>query len=425
METSTVRSTEDSHIMPPVPTSDTIEDTVTGTESSTSTGTTTESPLADGMRSLLDDGRTSPEEAPPEVVVYLTQNSTTHHKDEVPESLASLKHAKDKGYGDRSLLPISDPYSDGTTTYDGAFGDAAKDMTWWQDDSELSNGQVKIGDKVLTLGAQSQDPSDTDVAQIREDWRTMLLHVGLAKDRADAVVGALLTDSAGNAKLTESGAGASNELAQLIAVFDRAERGEFEIHSVVLSGHHYSDTNYLFGEDDDHNYDSDVVTGDTLNLKDIEALKGVFPKAFSQVKSVMLNACNTYDLDMQDKDGKDLSTNEWFQDVFPNVESAAYWEGIAPGPDMGAFYAGEFILDTVRKDGGDETAYKDARYKKTSSGSSIRSETGEDGTLSDVSVKRDTKSYVYNDYKGMRDSSGEAFHERDDLMEKLYKKKED
>ncbi|MFT4978845.1 MAG: hypothetical protein ACI8S6_004755, partial [Myxococcota bacterium] len=321
--------------------------------------------------------------------------------------------------GDRSLLPISDPYADGTNTYEYAFGDAAKDMTWWQDDETMGNGQVKIGDKMLTLGSQGGETTDEEVAQIREDWRTLLLHVGLSAELAESVLQAMLTDSSGNAKLMESGAGASNELAQLIAVFARAEKGEFEIHSVVLSGHHYSDTDYLFGEDGDHNYDSDVVTGDTLSLKDIEALKGAFPKAFSQVKSVMLNACNTYALDIDKEDGSDQSTNEWLQGVFPNIDSASYWEGIAPGPDMGAFYAGEFLLDTTKKDGGDKDAFTDARYRSTKSGDNKRSETSSDGTLDEISVDRESSSYVYNDYKGMRDSSGEAFTKREDLMKKL------
>jgi hypothetical protein len=417
MDTTTRRPTEDM----PAPVSGAV-DTSLDTATSTSTNdrsTSSDNSLADGMRSLMDG---SESEAKEQVVIYLSQNSTSHHKDEIPEALASLKHGNSKGYGDRKMIPVSDPYKDGTTTYEGAFGDASKDMTWWQDDKDLSNGQLKIGDQVLSLGAQSNRYTDDDVAQVREDWRTLLLHVGLSSERAEDVLTQLLTDSAGNAKLTESGAGAANELAQLIALFSRAESGEFEIHSVILSGHHYSDTNHLFGEHDSGGYDDDVLTGDTLNLKDLEALKGVFPKAFAQVKSVLLNACNTHDLAMSDGT-KDQSTNDWLQGTFPNIESSSYWEDTAPGPDMGAFYAGEFMLDTLRKDNGDSDAFQDARYKKTSDGTAIRSETDKDGALSEIPVKRELSSYFYNDYKGLRGTNNEAFHKRDDLTERLYKKK--
>ena len=93
-------------------------------------GATTQTPAT-------TDSQAANSEELEKVVVYLTQNSTTHHKDEIPETLAALQKADDSGLGKRSLLPISDPYSDGTQTYQGAFGDAAADMTWWQDSDEL------------------------------------------------------------------------------------------------------------------------------------------------------------------------------------------------------------------------------------------------------------------------------------------------
>ncbi|MFT5686387.1 MAG: hypothetical protein ACI8RZ_007343, partial [Myxococcota bacterium] len=368
-------------------------------------------PLTAGLVSELEG-------APPEVVIYLTQNSVKHHKDEVPESLAALKTADKGGMGAKSLLPISDPYSDGTETYKNAFSQGTEDMKWWQEDDSMGTGQVKIGEDVLTLGAQNQKPTDGDVAKIREDWRTLLIHVGLSKERSASVLEAMLTDSDGKAQLTASGAGASNELAQLIAVFDRAERGEFIISTIVLSGHHYSGDNHIFGEDDSHGYDDDILTGDTLNMKDIESLKGVFPKAFKQVKAVMFSACNTHDIGMSDDGGDLLSTNEWLESTFPSVEKSSYWEDTAPGSDMAAFFSGEFLLDLARESSGkDPKAFEDAYFRSTQSGDNIRSKRSEDGKLTEQSTKKNTDSYEYNDYKGLRDSNHEPFHEREDLME--------
>jgi hypothetical protein len=402
-------TTEPSATVPP----DSIVDPLTTPDTSTTSRatTSTDSSLTAGLVSLM-------EAPPPEVVVYLTQNSVKHHKDEVPESLAALKRADNDGLGAKSLLPISDPYSDGTDTYQNSFGEAAEDMTWWQSDASLGTGQVKVGKDVLTLGAQSEEYTDEDVMKIREDWHTLLIHVGLAKDRADSVLEAMLTDSEGKAKLTASGAGASNELAQLIAVFDRAERGEFTISTLVLSGHHFYGDDFLFGEDDNHDYDADILTGDSLSMKDIDALKGVFPKAFKQVKAVMFSACNSHAMDMADKDGKPLTTNEWLQDTFTDIERASYWEETAPGSDMAAFFSGEFILDQSREESGsDKDAFNDAYFRKTQSGNNIRSERDETGRLAEITTERNTESYEYNDYKGLRDSNHEAYHKREDLME--------
>jgi hypothetical protein len=416
MESTLVRPediTTDTLTSPPT---DTIVDPMTLDAPVSTTSTTDTSSLTAGLVSELEKS------APPEVVVYLTQNSVKHHKDEVPESLAALKTADEGGMGRRSLLPISDTYSDGTQTYDRAFSQGTEDMKWFTEDKTLGSGQVKVGDKVLTLGAQDADYTDDDVAKIREDWRTLLLHVGLSKERTALVLEALLTDSAGKAKLTASGAGAANELAQLIAVFDRAERGEFTISTIVLSGHHYYGTDYLFGETPDHSYDSDILTGDTLSMRDIEALKGVFPKAFKQVKAVMFSACNTHELDMSSEDGKELSTNEWLQSTFPSIEKSSYWEDTAPGSDMAAFFSGEFLLDLAREDSGvDPRAFDDAYFRKTQSGTNIRSQVDESGKLKEQTTKKNTDSYEYNNYKGLRDSNHEAYHKRKDLMEYVVK----
>lgn len=360
-----------------------------------------------------------------QVVVYLTQNNVTHENDEIPETLAALQKADNDGLGKKSLLPISDPFANGHQTYDYAFGaDKAADVTWWHDDNALKSGQARLGDQVLDLGASQFSDGDNAefLTKMQGDWRTMLGHVGLSDDKIDAVVAALLTDSEGQAKLTESGGRASNELIQLISVLNRAENGEFEISSLVLSGHHYSNTDYLFGELPGHQYDTDARVGDTLNMHDIEALKDVFPKAYSQVDSFMFSACNTHKLGMEDDQGNDLSTPEWVSGVFPEATKMAHWEGIAPGSDTAAFWSGEFMLDVAKEDNGDSGAFNDAMWRTTKKGQNHRFEKGEDGKFTDVQTKRNGSSYVYNDYKGLRNSGGEAFTKRADLKKYLHKK---
>ena len=194
-----------------------------------------------------------------QVMIYLTQNSVTHQNDEIPETLAALQKADQMGLGKKSMIPISDPFSDGHKTDQYAFGEStAGSMTWWHDDSSLKSGQVRINGKVLTLGARKEQVQTdggwdgetvmksgaTDT--IRADWGEALKHVGLDSARAKAVVDTLLSASDGTSRLMHSGGGAANELLQLISVLNRAEMGEFEISSFVLSGHHYSGTSYIF-----------------------------------------------------------------------------------------------------------------------------------------------------------------------------------
>jgi len=395
--------------------------TTSGTSTSSSTGAgTSNADMADHVRALTEGTEAEREQ----VVIYLTQNSVTHHNDEIPETLAALQRADQQGMGKTSMIPISDPFKGGHKTGQYAFGEeTAAGMKWWYEDNSLKDGQVKIGDDVLTLGPSTHSPTDSEVASMQADWRVALAHVGLNEEKTQAVIDALLKDSQGNAKTTDSGARATNELLQLISVLNRAEMGEFDISALVLSGHHYKDTDYIFGEIGDHQYDSNQVTGDSLNLNDIEALGAVFPKACAEVKSVMFSACNTHEIDQQDAQGNEMSTQDWVQSVFPNVENMSNWEGIAPGSDYGAFFSGEYMLDVARKDSGDQAAMNDAYFRNTSKGDNMRWQTGADGTLQQTSVAKNTGSYTYNDYKGYRDSNHEAFYQREDLMKYVLKKK--
>lgn len=390
------------------------------------TTTSTSSTSSTSGRSSGGPGGSGNADALEQVVVYLTQNSITHQNDEIPETLAALKKADQDGLGKRSMIPISDPYANGQTTDQYAFGsERASAITWWQDDESLTDGQARIGDQVLDLGAGKYgDGDDVEfLAKMQGDWRTMLTAIGLSESKCDEVVAALLQDADGNAKLTESGGRAVNELIQLIGVLNRAEEGEFEISSLVISGHHYSGSDEIFGELPGHVYDTAARIGDTLSMHDIEALKDVFPTAYSQVDSFMFSACNTHNIGMKDDEGNSLSTPEWVQGVFPEAERMAMWQSIAPGSDLAAFWSGEFMLDTAKEEAGaDGEAFQDAMWRATKKGTNKRLEKGEDGTFQGFDTAKNGSSYVYNDYKGLRDTNGESFHRREDLMKYIYQK---
>ena len=370
-----------------------------------------------------------------QVMIYLTQNSVTHHNDEIPETLAALQKADSMGLGKKSMIPISDPFADGHKTEQYAFGEStAATMTWWHDDATLQAGQVRIGDRVLTLGVNSDHVEEQQfreksilkegvAGRIRDDWHVALQHVGLDAARAKLVTKVLMTSSTGTARAMHSGGGACNELLQLISVLNRAEMGEFEISSFVLSGHHYSNTSFIFGELANHNYDDNVTTGDTLDVRDIELLSKVFPIAFSQVDSMMFSACNTHRLGLTDAEGQERSTGDWVASTFPEASRMSNWKNIAPGSDYAAFFSGEFALDVAKEEAGEGSAFHDWQFTKTKKGEMLRSEKNAEGTFEELPTNRSRSSYPhYNDYKGLRNSNHEAFHKREDLMRYILKK---
>lgn len=371
-----------------------------------------------------------------QVMIYLTQNSVTHHNDEIPETLAALQKADQLGLGKKSMIPISDPFADGHRTDQYAFGEQmASSMVWWFDDPTLEHGQVRMGGRVLTLGVNDSHVveegtwkekgtlKEGTAERVRVDWLTALAHIGVPPSRASAVVHALMTDAEGAAKVMHSGGGAANEMLQLISVLNRAEMGEFEISSFVLSGHHFSNTSYVFGEFPNHEYDDNVTTGDTLDVRDLEVLSSVFPKAFSQVDSMMFSACNTHDLGLEDASGEKRSTQDWVSSTFPEATRMSNWQKIAPGSDYAAFFSGEFALDVAREEAGQTDAFNDWQFTKTKKGEMFRSERGPDGTFTELPTDRSRSSYpYYNDYKGLRNSNHEAFHSREDLMRYILKK---
>jgi hypothetical protein len=390
------------------------------------------------------------EEEKEQVVLYLSLNSTTHHTDELPETMAAAKKAEAAKLGKYSVLPISDPYADGTQTYEHSLGkEGASQITFWHDDPEnMEEGEVQIGDEdPIMLGTEAAT-TPKELAEIQDNWHSTLTSMGMDKEYADKTVSALLKDSKGDPKKLGSGDGAINELLQYTMAMYRAEKGEYEVSSIVLSGHHWSgerddDSPVLennadgtpnlnstsgigkgiWGEKGDHEYDYESddgrsTGGDFFSLEDVASLKDAFPQAYSQVDSVQMAACNTYALDMTDDKGKEQTTPEFLQNTFENIKMASYWEGLAPLAKSGASFNGEFMADHAEMMSGNEEAAKDARYTKRGNADNKRALLDDKGVLKEIETAQDDESYTGKS-KGLR-GKNTAYHKRDDLSSYLY-----
>lgn len=355
------------------------------------------------------------EQNKPEVVLYATLNSTTHHRDELTEALAALDQGEAEGLGKRHLLPISDPYNLGTSkqrdTYAHALGQNNADkLTFWHDDPDLEEGEIRLnGGAPIMLGTENLDLSKPDdlaaLEQVRQGWDAVLAEMGMDDAYRAKTLEALL-GSAKDPRQLGSGDGGTNELLQFVMAMYRAEKGEYHVKSIVLSGHHFNagrDDLYpeggdksgqgIWGEFSNGDYDAwrdDGLSpgGDFFGFTDVEALKHAFPRAYSQVESVQLAACNTHNLGMTDEAGNTLSTEAWLQGTFENIERASYWQGLAPLARTGAWSNGEFLLDDMREGrGGQEDAFNEVVSKRSGSNVLVRSELDPDGKLSRIPDK--------------------------------------
>ncbi|MFT4624766.1 MAG: hypothetical protein ACI8PZ_003426 [Myxococcota bacterium] len=383
------------------------------------------------------DGVTDPQD----VVLYLTLNNVTHNTDEIPETMSALKQAEDEGLGHREVLPISDPYwskdGEGEVTYDegtygGVFGEEAADrVEWWHGDEELAEGQVRVGGEVLTLGTEYVEEGNAESeAMVVDGWKKTVMALGMDETTADALCGALFKQADGSFRMLDSGAGATNELVQFAMAMYKAEQGQMDVRSVVFSGHHW-DGEYspdqaqgIWGEvaGQDHVYDD---TADYFSLVDMARMKDVFPNAYAGVKSVQLAACNTDQLAMVDSEGNAISTNQFLQDTFENIEVSSYWKSLAPLAKDGAETNGEFQLDAMRIDGDrSDAAAKDSRHN---AGGLKRSLPNDEGVLEEIRMKTNSASYTPTadglggggQWDGLRDQN-KAYSDRDDLSEFLF-----
>lgn len=370
---------------------------------STSSGTETSAPIST-PKTAQSNAATAQD-----VVLYMTLNNTTHKQDELPETMSALKQAEHENLGHTELLPISDPYwskdskgalSYGDETYAGVFGkEAAGRVDWWHGDAKLAEGQVRVDGEVLSLGTESVALDDLDAQKTaKSSWRKTLMELGMPEETSRDLVEKLMTDEKGKFRKLDSGAGATNEMVQFAMAMHRAEQGEINVSSMVLSGHHWRESNQpeqgqgIWGEvaGQDHVYDD---TSDYFSLKDMARMKEVFPTAFGQVKSVQLAACNTDDLGMTGEDGKAQTTNEFLQSTFPNIEMSSYWKKVlAPLAASGAETNGEFVLDAMRLEGSEngEDAAKDSRHNLKGL---KRSLLNDDGKLEEIKMKTSAKSY--------------------------------
>jgi len=396
------------------------------------------------VQDMVNSGAVEPEgtvKDPTEVVLYLTLNNTTHQQDEIPETMSALKQAEKEGLGHRELMAISDPYwskasngdlSYGDGTYAGVFGEkAANRVEWWHGSDDMTAGQVKVGDQIMSLGTESVGSDATKQQEVVNSWQTTVMALGMDQTTAESLTNTLFKNKDGSFRPLDSGGGATNELVQFAMAMYRAEKGEIEVKNIVFSGHHWRDENQpghgqgIWGEvaGADHEYDD---ISDYFSLVDMALLKDVFPKAYAQVKSVQLAACNTDSLGMTNDAGEDLTTNEFLQDTFSNIEMSSYWkEVLAPLAKSGAETNGEFILDSMRMEG--DRSDDPARDSRHNTKGLKRSLLDNDGKLGEITMKTNKNSYTPTtsglgsgrQYDGLRDKN-KNYSERTDLADYLY-----
>lgn len=144
---------------------------------------------------------------------------------------------------------------------------------------------------VATIGGATYDLTSPD------DRRQFTASLGL-----DSASARTLED-----RLAGAVSGSRDEMARLIDVFRRAERGEIGLERVVLSGH--STGPFVEGED-----------GDRVDFSFFEDLARIFPGAAGQVQDLMLSACNT---------GQPVDLPQ-YRVMFPNLQSVWGYEGRSP-----------------------------------------------------------------------------------------------
>lgn len=378
-----------------------------------------------------------------EVLLFMTLNSddatsreVPHSKTEIPETMSALAQAEHEGLGHREVLHLSDPdwdktgdtHTPGRSTYADTLGqEASQRVTWWESDASLSPGQVKIDGKVYTLGTGDIKSLTTDrqaLLAAQEGWLITLTTLGMAESYANQVIDALLKDNNGDPKALSSGAGATNELVQFAMVMYRAELGELNVSGIVFSGHHWNGDRPekagwgIWGDQVGGNYDD---MSDFFSLLDVHNLKPVFPNAYGQVKSVQLAACNTHALGLEETSqglmtqwdreaqgidpGHRVTTNEFLQGTFENIETATYWDGVlAPLAHNGAETNGEYALDAMRYEKGEDPAQADAAWADARHDTKgiARSQLNDQGELEDIELKEGKKST----YRGTRPGLG-------------------
>jgi len=106
---------------------------------------------------------------------------------------------------------------------------------------------------------------------------------------------------------------ARDEIAKVVKIYSQAEKGDFTMERVVLSGHSAGR----------------AIWGDGNGMIDFSVfvkLAEIFPKAAGQVEDLMISACNT---------GGKQSIEQYFR-MFPNLRTIWAYDGSSPGSWSGA-----------------------------------------------------------------------------------------
>lgn len=118
-------------------------------------------------------------------------------------------------------------------------------------------------------------------------------------------------------------------LATLEMELARAERGEANLETIVFSGHSYTGRDF-FSEDKDRQ----------IMISDLQALSSKYPKAFSQVRHVMLMGCLA---------GAKDDIAEWSR-MFPNVTMAAGFNGKGPSGKAAERFLKQVLREVERRE---------------------------------------------------------------------------
>lgn len=105
-----------------------------------------------------------------------------------------------------------------------------------------------------------------------------------------------------------AGTNSRDQLAEFVQTVQRVERGEIDMERLVLSGHHHTGEGFIYGNG-------------SVSYAQLKGIMEQFPEARSGVKDLMLSACNTV---------KGGAHDDIYRDIFPNLESAWGYNGIAP-----------------------------------------------------------------------------------------------
>jgi hypothetical protein len=188
----------------------------------------------------------------------------------------------------------------------------------------LDNGQ-RLDLAPLKAGMSRGDYGSVDLDQADANLKTAIDSLGLPADVAENVLGAIKD----NAKAQLYG---RDELFNLARIWAEAEKGGDIPDRFMLSSHH---TSHWYGDDD---Y-GDVKEGA------FNALAKAMPKAADQVRHVGLFGCFT----------AGMNRVEEFQEMFPNMKSLWFYEGISAGAGNGSvFHMKEWDLATMGNKSFDE-----------------------------------------------------------------------